>query len=220
MDERAVRAVVAHEVAHARLQHTTGGANLHEFMMAADNLFHHADPETTISGRIARFLLNSLINWTSAEYFALSRQNEFAADLEAARSVGREEVARARVLARATGGQLSELVFKPLEREIVGAIRAPTPPFRRILDRLDAIRSPDGIAAGLTVPIPDEEDANATHPPFRAFLKSLGFPEIPAIDVPVTSAATSLLAPAELERLVTRFDGEWVRRADALVAIH
>src|ERR1051325_2166601 len=61
LDDRAVRAVVAHEVAHARLQHTTGGANLFEFTVAAANLFDHLDPEQTITGRIAHMLLKSLL---------------------------------------------------------------------------------------------------------------------------------------------------------------
>jgi len=50
LDERAARTVVAHEVAHARLQHTTGGANLYEFMVAAANLFDHLDPSAPSPG--------------------------------------------------------------------------------------------------------------------------------------------------------------------------
>src|SRR5262249_47998418 len=45
LDERAVRAIVAHEVGHAELQHTSGGANLYEFILAALNIFEYADPE-------------------------------------------------------------------------------------------------------------------------------------------------------------------------------
>jgi hypothetical protein len=61
LDERAVRAVVAHEVAHAELQHTSGGANLYEFILAALNIFEYADPQTTITGRISATLLNALL---------------------------------------------------------------------------------------------------------------------------------------------------------------
>jgi hypothetical protein len=72
LDERAVRAVVAHEVAHARLQHTSGAVNLQEFIAAVDNLFDHVDPVSTISGRIAYPLLRSLLEWVTAEYRMMS----------------------------------------------------------------------------------------------------------------------------------------------------
>jgi hypothetical protein len=61
LDARAVRTIVAHEVAHARLQHTSGATNLQEFMVAAENLFDYADPERSISGRLALLLLQSLL---------------------------------------------------------------------------------------------------------------------------------------------------------------
>src|SRR6266481_2908525 len=76
LDERAVRAVVAHEVGHAELQHTSGGANLNEFILAALNIFEYADSATTITGRISETLLNALLEWLQKEYLILSRRNE------------------------------------------------------------------------------------------------------------------------------------------------
>lgn len=38
LDERAIRAVIAHEVAHARLQHASGGTNLFDFIAASENV--------------------------------------------------------------------------------------------------------------------------------------------------------------------------------------
>ncbi|HYW61370.1 MAG TPA: M48 family metallopeptidase, partial [Xanthobacteraceae bacterium] len=98
LDERAVRAVVAHEVAHARLQHTTGGVNLVEFELAAANLFHYFDPEQTITGRVAHLLLHALLDWVNAARLALSHANELAADRDAAELVGADEIARSLVL--------------------------------------------------------------------------------------------------------------------------
>src|SRR5215472_6516012 len=127
-DERAIRAIIAHEVAHARLQHTTGGTNLFEFLTASENLLYYADPDRTITGRIAYLLLNSLLEWLEKEYRALSLENELAADAGAAEQVGRDEMARALVLLEACGERLTDLVFKPLEKEMLGAIKVPTPP--------------------------------------------------------------------------------------------
>jgi len=80
LDERAIRAVIAHEVAHARLRHASGGTNLRDFIAASENVLHYADPDRTITGRIAHALLHSLLEWLEKEYRALSRENELGAD--------------------------------------------------------------------------------------------------------------------------------------------
>jgi Zn-dependent protease with chaperone function len=214
-----VRAIIAHEVAHAKLQHTSGAANLSEFIAAAQNIFDHADPETTITGRVADVLLHALLEWLHKEYLILSRQNELSADRQAAERVGSDEMARALVLTEGIGARMKEIVFTPLEQELLGAIRAPAPPLRRILSQLEMIRAPDQIKAAARAGMVAEEDANATHPPLRARLANLGFAEIPNIDMAQTSAADSLLSHQAIKDLVARFDGEWSRRATELVGI-
>ena len=216
LDERAVRAVVAHEVAHARLRHTSGAQNLQEFIRASTNLFAYADPDRTITGWFARAVLASLLDWVSAEYRIMSRRDELAADLGAAERVGRYEMARALVLSHVAGVRINDLIYKPLKKELLGAIRAPTPPLQRIVRQLDAIRAPDGIAVAA---LPAQEDADATHPHVRTRLANLGFADIPDIDGAATSAADALLSADTLNELLTGFDREWCRRADRMVGI-
>jgi hypothetical protein len=131
LDERAVRAVVAHEVGHAELQ--PGGANLYEFILAALNIFEYADPETTITGRISAAPLNALLEWLQKEYLIPSRRNELEADRQAAECVGRYEAARALVLVESMFACMNEVVFTPLQKELLGAIRAPAPPIQRVM---------------------------------------------------------------------------------------
>ena len=50
LDERAIRSIIAHEVAHARLQHASGGTNLLDFIAASENVLYYADPDRTITG--------------------------------------------------------------------------------------------------------------------------------------------------------------------------
>src|SRR5262245_34921132 len=219
LDERAVRAIIAHQVAHARLQHTSVAATLSELIAAAENIFDHADPETTVTGRIADILLHALLEWLQKEYLILSRQNELSADRQAAERVGSDEMARALVLTEAMSARMNEIVFTPLEQELLGAIRAPAPPLRRILSQLDTIRAPDRIEAAARAGLAAEEDANATHPPLRARLANLGFVEIPNIDMAKTSAADSVLSHQAIKDLVARFDGEWRQRGTELVGI-
>jgi Zn-dependent protease with chaperone function len=220
LDERAVRAVVAHEVAHARLQHTTGGINLVEFEIAAENLFHYFDPEQTITGRVARLLLQALLDWVNTARLALSRANEFAADREAAERVSTDEMARALILLEAGHAQMKELIHEPLEKELLGAIRAPTPPLQRLVDQLDAFRKPERIAAAAAAEMSTADDPKSTHPAFATRLANLGFSTPPTVDVPQASAAAKLIAPAEMDELTARFNRDWKKGADQAVGIH
>jgi Zn-dependent protease with chaperone function len=219
MDERAIRAVVAHEVAHAQLQHTSGSANLYDFIAASENVLYYADPDRTVTGRVAHVLLHSFLEWLEAERLALSRENELCADADAARQVGPHEMARALVLIEAGKTRLADLVFIPLEKEVMGAIKAPTPPLQRILDRLEEIRAPEHMAAAAAVGHARALDPKLTHPPFRERLANLGFTEIPPIDEVRTSAIDKVLSRKTVRELITRFDAEWRRRVDAMVHI-
>lgn len=158
LDEPAVRAVIAHEVAHAELRHTSGCINLADFIAASENVFLYANPEWTITGRILRVLLHSLLEWLEREYRALSRENELHADLSSTERVGRTEAARALVLMEACGTRLADLVYKPLETEMLGAINAPPPPFERIFKQLADIWAPEPIAAAATAGLTREHE--------------------------------------------------------------
>ncbi|MBR0829257.1 M48 family metalloprotease [Bradyrhizobium manausense] len=219
LDERAVRAVIAHEVAHAQLRHTSGGTNLADFIAASENVLFYADPEQTITGRIARALLHSMLEWLEKEYRALSRENELCADLGAAEQVGRTEAARALVLMEACGTRLTDLVFKPLEKEVLGAINAPRPPFARILEQLEDIRAPGPMAAAAVAGLSREHEPDSTHPPFDKRLANLGYTEIPEIDEVRTSAIDRLLTPDAARDLAARFDEDWRKKAQAWVSV-
>jgi Zn-dependent protease with chaperone function len=219
LDERAIRSVIAHEVAHARLQHASGGTNLLDFIAASENVLYYADPDRTITGRVALVLLHSLLEWLEEEYHALSRENELYADGDAAKQVGRDEMARALVLMEAGSTRLTDLVFTPLEKELLGAIKAPTPPFQRIFNQLGDIRAPEQLAAAAVVGLKHEEDPKSTHPPLAKRLANLGFTDIPPIDKVQTSAIDQLLSREAVRELPQRFDDEWRKTADELVRV-
>jgi hypothetical protein len=219
LDERAVRAVIAHEIAHATLQHASGGTNLTDFIAAAENVLHFADPQHTITGRIAYMLLHALLQWLGKEHRALSRQDELAADQQAATYIPRYEIARSLVLIEGARARLADLVFAPLDRELLGAIQVPTPPFRRISSQLNAIRAPDELAAAAAAAMSAEPDPDSTHPPFRASLANLGYSDVLQIDPPQQSAVDEVLSGEVAKELAARFDAEWCRRASELVSV-
>jgi Zn-dependent protease with chaperone function len=219
LDQRAIAAVIAHEVAHARLQHTSGGTNLFEFITASENVLYYADPDRTITGRVAHALLHSLLEWLQEEYRALSRENELCADEDGASQVGRDEMARALVLMEGGSARLTDLVFAPLEKELTGAIKAPTPPLQRIFNQLGDIRAPEQLAAAAVVGLRQEEDPKSTHPPLGKRLANLGFTDIPPIDGVQTSAIDQVLSRHAVRELVARFDGEWRKTVDGFVHV-
>ncbi|MGY8711223.1 M48 family metallopeptidase [Bradyrhizobium sp. 18BD] len=219
LDERAIRAIVAHEVAHARLQHTSGSINLADFIAASENVFLYANPEWTVTGRILRVLLHSMLEWLEREYRALSRENELYADLGSAEQVGHAEAARALVLMEACGTRLADLVYKPLEKEMLGAINAPRPPFERIVKQLGDITAPEPMAAAATAGLTREHDPDSTHPPFAKRLANLGYAGIPGIDEVRTSAIDQLFSRDAAKDIPARFDADWRKKAQAWVTI-
>ncbi|TFV74681.1 Zn-dependent protease with chaperone function [Bradyrhizobium frederickii] len=216
LDQRAVRAVIAHEVAHARLRHTSGGTNLADFMTAAENVFFYADPEQTVTGYIVRILLHSLLERLEKEYRALSRENELAADLEAAEQVGRGEMARALVMVEVFGTRLIDLIFAPLQKEVLGAIKAPSPPFARISDQIATIRAPGPMTAAS---LGREHDPDSTHPPLGQRLASLGYTDISDVGEIQASAIDQLLSPNAANELALRFDEEWRKKVQDWVSV-
>jgi Zn-dependent protease with chaperone function len=216
MDEQAVRAVVAHEVAHGKLQHTTGGANLHEFIRAAANLFTYFDPANTVFGGIADILLRLLLKRVNEAYRLLSRQNEFEADRDAAAQVGAIEMARALLLLEISSARVKELVFDPLKQELLGAVRVPTPPLQRILNARDAICAPGEVDAAALAKDGDDWD----HPPLGERLANLGFATPPQVDAVQTSAAATLIAETALDDLVKTLDDKWRKAVWHAVEIH
>jgi Zn-dependent protease with chaperone function len=219
LDERAIRAIIAHEIAHTRLRHTSGGTNLYDFVAASENVLYYADPDRTITGRVAHALLHSLIEWLWAEYRALSRENELCADGDAAKQVGREGMARALVLTEGGGARLTELVMMPLEKEMLGAIKAPAPPLQRMISLLEEIRAPEQVAAAAVAGLKSEQDPESRHPPFGKRLANLGFTDIPPIGKVETSAIDQLLSPETASELLTRFDDEWRKKVREWVSV-
>lgn len=219
LDQPAVRAIVAHEVAHARLRHTSGSINLADFIAASENVFLYANPEWTITGRVLRVLLHSMLEWLEREYRALSRENELHADLGSAEQVGRAEAVRALLLMEACGRRLTDLVYAPLQKEMLGAINAPPPPFERIFKQLADIRAPEPMIAAAVAGLTREHDPDSTHPPFAKRLANLGYTEIPEIDEVRTSAIDQLLSRDAAKDIPARFDAEWRKKAQAWVAV-
>lgn len=219
LDERALRAVIAHEVAHAELQHTSGGDNLRAFLLASQSILHHADPDRTVTGRVARILLSSLHAWLDKEYLVLSREHELGADGRAAERIGRGEMARALVIMDGARTRLNELIFDPLEKELLGAIRVPQPPLQRICDQLPDIRAIAPLMAAATAGLQKTEKADATHPPFPKRLSALGFREIPAISDLAEPALGRALTDDDARTFMTRFDNEWCKQARTRVDV-
>lgn len=219
LDERAIRAVVAHEIAHMRLRHTSGVTNLYDFVAASENVLHYADPNRTVTGRVAHLLLRSLIDWLWEEHRALSRENELCADWDAGKQVGREEMARALVLIEGGAARLTELVMRPLEKEMLGAIKIPTPPLQRMMSLLDDIKAPEQLVAAAVAGLSNEQDPESRHPPFGKRLANLGFTDIPTIGNVETSAIDRVLSPGTASELLTRFDDEWCKKMQGWVSV-
>jgi hypothetical protein len=84
----------------------------------------------------------------------------------------------------------------PLEKEMLGAIKAPTPPLQRMISLLEDIRAPEQLVAAAVAGLKSEQDPESRHPPFGKRLVNLGFTDVPPIRKVETSAIDQLLFPA------------------------
>jgi Zn-dependent protease with chaperone function len=220
LDERAIRAIIAHELAHAELQHTTGGQNMLDFLRASENVLHYANPDRTISGRLAELLLRSLLTWLDREYRALSRQDELAADQRASGRMGQSEMARSLVLVAGGTARLKELVYTPLETDMLGAISVPATPLQRISARIGELRAHDELTAAARKAMEEEtDDEQSTHPPFSTRLANLGYTTLPAVDPIETPAMERLLRSDVAQEIAIRLDGQWRKLAQRWVEV-
>ena len=85
-------------------------------------------------------------------------------------------------------------MYSPLQKELLGAINAPRPPFERIFKQIGDIRAPEPMAAAAAAGLTREHEPDSTHPPFAKRLANLGYAGIPEIDEVRTSAIDQLLS--------------------------
>lgn len=216
LDEPAARAVVAHEAGHARLKHSSGLANVGDFVGAFDMLFHHADPDGTVTGALAYNALSGGLRRLTREMRAISRRQEFEADAYA--GPRREEMARALVLIKAADHTLDELVDRPIERALLVSASPPDAPVAMTLAALPEIHR-RGVTATALLAAPgpsaeqqeDEALYGSTHPEFGERLKSLGFAAPPEVAPVAAPASATLLSPELFDELMALFERRWSR---------
>jgi Zn-dependent protease with chaperone function len=219
LDEEAIEAIVAHEVAHASLMHTTGTVNLVEFNNVFDALFAYADPDETVMGRLAHFALAGLWRYLNAELQRRSRQCEIEADAMAAEWTSPGAAARALALVSANVGLVSAEVYQRYEAEMLGAISIPKSPIMRIREGRDKLMCSPAMHDHAMEAFQTEDDPDSSHPGLRERLRKLGLSALPELSCG-PSAAASMLAAGELERVLSELDRDWAKLADAKLEGH
>ncbi len=219
LDVPALRAVIAHEVGHNQLKHTSGLANLVEFERTFEALFDFADPNETVTGAVAYVLLGRFGSWLHQEVLRLSRRNEFEADRIAATREGVSAEARSMVLVEAAAEFYEEDILEGIQKELVGATKAPLSPLKQLIARLDEFRNPENIHRIAERCWNKDPDPDSTHPPLKERLGAHGVEEIPSIESIDPPAADVLLAPDTKSRLKKQLDDEWTEDIDAMVRL-
>ncbi|MDI6026802.1 M48 family metalloprotease [Corticibacterium sp. UT-5YL-CI-8] len=210
LDERAVKAVLAHELAHFRHKDTNGSLKLMELEMSFDAIFDYAPPGRTVSGSVLYWALGPIAKAFHEEEMRLSRVAEIKADRLSAELGDAYETARTLMLVVAGTQLLKERVYHPLNREVRGAMSVPKPPMERILKEAHCMQDADMVQTMLLAPDPDgDDDSESTHPHWRKRLAALGYEELPLIDPPVAFALDRTLDKTFIAEKIAEFDGKW-----------
>lgn len=219
-DERLLKTVIAHEVGHARHQHTTGATNLAEFLQTFDTLFEFADPETTIVGRLADLGVGAWLDRANGEQMRLSRKNELEADRVAAKLCGRDAAADSEVFMATVTKALQTEIYDPLEKELVSAIRAPEPPHERVLGKRISLVSEATQERFLPEAWAETVDEDASHPSFRQRFENIAPGTEPRPVRVGASAARTLLQPELLRTLQDEARKSWTDQIEEAVGIY
>lgn len=219
-DERLLRTVIAHEIGHARHQHTTGATNLAEFLQTFETLFAYADPETTILGRLADLGVGVWLERANGEQMRLSRQNELEADSVAAALCGRDAAADSEVFMATVTRAVQADIYAPLDKELVSAIRAPVPPHVRVKENRRMLVSEATQERHLPEAWQETAGPDASHPAFRERFENVAAGSAPRPVRVGASAAETLLPPELFTSLMQQATGTWTDRVEEAIGIY
>lgn len=218
-DEQMLRTVLAHEVGHAALQHTSGATNLAEFLSTFDTLFAFADPDETVVGKLAELTLGAWLRRANGELMRISRRNELEADLFASRLCGQEAAADLELFMAAVTKAVEKEIHEPLEKEILSAIRVPSPPFERVEAQRQALVSAQTQEKYLPLAWEDKTDATSSHPSFKERFENVAPNGILRPVSVAEPAAFTCLSDKTRQALLQRFAERWARRVEPQIGI-
>jgi len=220
VDERLLRTVIAHEVGHAKLQHTAGATNLAEFLETFETLFVYVDPETTVAGGLADWALATWLKGANLELMRVSRKNELEADSFSARLCGVDAVADAEVFIATVSRAVKTEIHEPLETELLHAIRAPVAPHQRVWERRAELISAACQEKYLSDVWQETTKKEASHPCFRERFENI-VPGIAPRAVAVGASAAEICLPQEtFRRVMDKTLQTWTDFAENAVGIY
>lgn len=219
LDRPAVEAVLEHEFAHAELKHSSGLTKIHEFLMTYEAFDGHVAEELPTVDVFLDLVFTSFARWLEKEYWHRSKTHELEADRQSADRVGATTGARAQILLEGSANNAETMILKPLEKELAGALVAPTPVLDRIVEKRAELTSLGNIETALKAVLLEKPDPDATHPPLEERLAAIGAKPDMAITPVGPPAFETMLPEATRERLLRDLNDQWVRAVDDAVRV-
>ena len=149
LDRPGVEAVLEHEFAHAELKHSAGLTRINELRMTYESFHGYVEGDMPAVALFLDILFTSFADWLDEQYLRLSKIHEIEADRQSADRVGVQTEARAQIILEGSSHVADVLIFEPLDKEIHGALVAPTPPLDRILAKRAELTSLGTIEKGV-----------------------------------------------------------------------
>ncbi len=210
LDRPAVEAILEHEFAHAELKHSGGLTRLNEFFLTYRTYEEFVDYQLPWVSIMLAGAFHGLDRWLQPEILARSWKCEFEADKQSADRVGVEAQATALILTMASSELADVQIYKPIEKELRGALKAPEPPLDRLIRMRNEMITPANLKIGMDRVIAAEVDPMSTHPPLADRLKHIGARPDMAIRQVEAPAYETMLPPDVRTRLLHKFNDEWI----------
>ncbi len=219
LDRPSVEAVFEHEFAHADRKHSHGLTRLGEFVNTYgtfEDLIEHLMPAVAFVLELAFRLFDLIVK---PEFLRRSWQHEFEADKQSAERIGTDIEANTQMLLEGSAKLAEQLVYEPLEEEILGSVSAPKPPLDRLLEQREELTNPQNLQIAVDEIFSKDEDPESTHPPLRQRLLAIGANLDRSIQKPGPPAYQYFLSEEGWKAASSKLNDQWISHVNDRVML-
>lgn len=188
-----IRFVIAHEIGHLAASHDRIDRFIYRTRLTCQRLVENlAHKKRSIAGYIVSVFMDRYLSYFLAYSIVLARIEEYEADFDSARVVGKEQAARGLLALELVARHLLEEFWGPLRKE---AGESPWPPkdiYHRMAAFLEKGLPPQNIPRWLNEINREQTGLLDTHPCTRERVAALGY-RLESLDPPTTWERPTLL---------------------------
>lgn len=209
LDVEAFRAILKHEHAHVNNKDTNGGRNTAEFYKCFEFVFDFTPPGETVTGTVVALLLEDFSTLVKTEEMRLSREAELKADRYSEEQGEAKEIARALKILGSLAAYAREVIYEPMEVELLNSASAPLPAFKRLLKPEASEVFWQDLEVYWAKALKEKFDDTSSHPSYEARLQALDISPDMQVKTVRSNVLSELFSQDCLRTIDAEFESDW-----------